>query len=111
MKIIHRDEAFICQNCHKSVPKRGGGYSRDHCMYCLYGLHVDERLPGDRKSECHGLMKPTDIIYNTMKKTQQIVYICEKCHHRFPVMVAKDDDKELFFKLMQHSAIEKMLDI
>ncbi len=40
MKIVKRDEEFICEHCGKKVGKLGYT-SRDHCPYCLYSKHVD----------------------------------------------------------------------
>ncbi len=111
MKTTHRDEAFICQNCSFAVPKRGGGYCRNHCTKCLYSLHVDAKVPGDRKSDCHGLMKPIDIVYNTHKNTYQLEQRCQKCKYRFFVTVAKDDDMDLVLKIAREAAERKMMEL
>ncbi len=111
MKTTHRDEDFECQNCHMMVPRRGGGYCRNHCPNCLYSYHVDLKLPGDRKCTCQSLMKPVDMIYNSAKKTYQIIHECLKCKYRHPVTVAKDDSKELIYKLTKEFAERKMMEL
>ena len=54
-----RDEKFICENCGFDV-KELGYTARDHCPNCLYSKHVDIN-PGDRSSECGGLLEPIGI--------------------------------------------------
>ena len=56
---------FICQNCGKEVLPLTDGSYRNHCPFCLYSLHVDI-IPGDRASDCGGIMKPIKIIYNSI---------------------------------------------
>lgn len=68
---------FICAYCGKSVlPVTNGSY-RNHCPYCLYSMHIDNK-PGDRANTCGGLMKPIGIIYHS-KKGYQIRHKCVKC--------------------------------
>ncbi len=52
---LRRKEDFICENCGAKV--KGSGYT-NHCPNCLFSKHVDEGIPGDRKSKCQGLMSP-----------------------------------------------------
>lgn len=56
-------------------------------------------------------MKPVDMIYNSAKKTYQIIHECLKCKYRHPVTVAKDDSKELIYKLTKEFAEQKMMQI
>ena len=51
-----KDSGFICGHCGKKVEPLGFT-SRNHCPFCLWSRHLDE-LPGDRASECGGLMEP-----------------------------------------------------
>lgn len=107
MSMIHLDEDFECQNCHFLVSKRGGGYCRNHCPKCLYSLHVDLNLPGDRQSTCFGLMKPIDVILNTKKRNYQLIQQCLKCKYQHAVTVAKDDDMNLILHIARESAENK----
>ena len=68
---------FICKNCGGEVlPLRSGSY-RNHCPHCLFSRHVDVK-PGDRKSQCGGLMQPVGLKYKAGKGFQ-IVHRCLRC--------------------------------
>ena len=56
---IHRDESFQCCVCKRQVAE-GGVQIRDHCPFCLHGLHLDI-IPGDRASDCKGLLIPQHV--------------------------------------------------
>ena len=60
---------FVCRHCGREVLPLTGGSYRNHCPFCLYSLHVDI-IPGDRASECGGLMEPVGIIHNSGKGWQ-----------------------------------------
>jgi len=91
---IRKTEDFVCENCGERVV--GDGYT-DHCPKCLFGKHVDEEIPGDRASECRGLMEP---IKSTYKSGYfRIYYKCSRCRHEFWVKAAEDDKNELLIKL------------
>lgn len=98
-------EDFVCKVCGEKVV--GDGYT-DHCPKCLWGRHVDEMTPGDRSSDCGGLMRPIRTIYQADKF--KILYKCEKCNHEFLVRAAdakamagrgrtKEDNRDLLVKL------------
>lgn len=91
-----RDEGFICENCGKEV-KKLGYTSRDHCPYCLNSKHVD-CMPGDRKENCHGLLKPIKVELDS-KKGYIIVYKCEKCYTIKKNKSAQDDNTDLLINL------------
>ncbi len=57
---IHRDEGFTCVACGREVPPHGRT-ARDHCPFCLAGLHVDADVPGDRASSCGGRLDPVAV--------------------------------------------------
>ena len=68
---------FRCLRCGCDVePVADGGY-RNHCPECLYSLHLDV-LPGDRASECGGLMAPVGLRW-AGGKGWQLVHRCEAC--------------------------------
>lgn len=94
MKKLFRNlnDGFICKNCGKSVmPLTSGGRNRNHCPFCLFSLHVDENMPGDRASNCRALMKPIGV---EVRRTGEYVLIheCEKCHKISKNRIAGDDD-------------------
>ncbi len=84
------DENFICENCGKEV-KKLGYTARDHCNHCLYSKHVDIN-PGDRKNDCHGLLKPIGL--EKYKDSFKIIYQCEKCHQIHKNIMASDDNMD-----------------
>lgn len=70
---IKRQENFTCAHCGNAVI--GNGYT-NHCPECLWSRDVDIN-PGDRASECGGLMRPISI---TVQKDDYIIlHKCEKC--------------------------------
>jgi len=91
---IRKIEDFTCENCGEKVI--GDGYT-DHCPKCLWGKHVDREIPGDRESDCGGLMEPQKIVDKQGK--YRINYRCLKCKHGFWVREGKNDDREELIKL------------
>ena len=85
-----RNEEFECKNCNKNNPILPGS-CRNHCKYCLYSLHLDKVNPGDRQSDCHGLMKAKSISQNK-KKGWMIHHECQKCGKQILNKAANDDD-------------------
>lgn len=73
----NENTSFQCENCGVEVQPLTNGSYRNHCPVCLYSKHLDIK-PGDRLSECKGLMKPTGIDYRA-KKGYQIIHQCLKC--------------------------------
>ena len=93
---------FICEHCGAKVFPLTNGSFRNHCPFCLYSKHVDEQ-PGDRASECGGLMEPVGVEYSGAKGWQ-IVHRCTRCGKTVRNKVAEDtkqpDDRQLIFDLM-----------
>lgn len=51
-------ESFTCRVCGRLViPTGAGSNHRNHCPNCLCSVHLDIE-PGDRASECGGVMEP-----------------------------------------------------
>ncbi len=92
---IQRNDGFDCVQCGKTVAPHPSS-SRDHCPYCLTGLHVDNE-PGDRANLCRGDLKPIGLEMKSGK--QQIVYRCEECHTVIKNIVAPDDNTQLIINL------------
>ena len=74
--MIKNDNSFVCQKCGKDVPPLKYT-SRNHCPFCLHSLHVDVN-PGDRASDCGGLLVPVQAIPDP-KKGYIIIHKCHKC--------------------------------
>ena len=92
-RFIRKTEDFRCSNCGAII--KGNGYT-DHCPKCLRSKHVDI-MPGDRKSECGGLMVPVGASHD--RKGFIIAYTCKKCGIRKRVKAAPEDDKESIMAL------------
>jgi predicted RNA-binding Zn-ribbon protein involved in translation (DUF1610 family) len=74
-----RAETFRCKNCKQEVFLSSSSTEhRNHCPYCLYSLHVDISA-GDRKSECHGSMKPIGLSLKIDGGEVMIIHLCQKC--------------------------------
>jgi ribosomal protein L37AE/L43A len=94
---IRKKENFKCEKCGFGVA--GNGYT-DHCPKCLWGKHVDREIPGDRESDCRGLMEPVRVLYE--KGEYKIIYKCTKCNHEFRVRAGEGDDQEELLKLVKN---------
>lgn len=95
-KIIRNNpqESFICVSCGKAVaPLEYGGQHRNHCPHCLSSYHVDI-IPGDRRSSCHGIMKPIGI-HVQKNKEWSIIHRCSQCK-TIKINRIASDDNELF---------------
>lgn len=90
---IHNNEGFICKKCGKTVPPLPRG-CRNHCTHCLYSLHVDNFVPGDRQSTCLHLMKPLRLEPGSRKGHlgQDLVHECEQCGKQIKNILAEDDN-------------------
>lgn len=102
MKTRKINESFDCQKCGKAVPPHTGS-CRNHCPFCLFSLHVDDKIPGDRMSECISLMIPTSVEYSG-KKGYSILHECTVCGHKQKNRTAPDDDLDAIISLMQPNA-------
>ncbi len=90
------DSGFICGNCGKEVPPLGYS-SRNHCPFCLYSRHLDVN-PGDRASDCGGLMRPAAVVSHP-KKGFVITHKCTLCGSERNNKMQSDDDTALLIKL------------
>ena len=96
---IAKNEEFTCENCGHHNSKLKGSY-RNHCQNCLYSLHVDKDIPGDRASECHGLMISIQVDQDG-KKGWIVSHKCQKCGKIISNMTAPDDNFDKIILLTQ----------
>ncbi len=89
---LDRNEGFACLQCGRTNKPQEKS-CRNHCISCLFSRHMDEDVPGDRKSKCQGLMKPVALEYSS-QKGQIIVHECEGCKKSMRNKVAPDDEQE-----------------
>jgi predicted RNA-binding Zn-ribbon protein involved in translation (DUF1610 family) len=92
-KFQRKVEDFKCEHCGEEV--KGNGFT-NHCPKCLWSKHVDVN-PGDRASECGGLMKPIGAEYKSDQFT--ITYECESCGEVKRCVAARDDNRDLLIEL------------
>ena len=92
------NESFICENCGKEIIKHPEWSARNHCPFCLYSKHLDEKIPWDRKSKCMWLMEPIDIDYKK-NKGNMIKHKCLKCGKEILNKIAPDDNFLDFVKI------------
>lgn len=91
-------EDFVCAHC--GVKVKGSGYT-DHCPVCLWSRHVDVN-PGDRASECGGMMEPVDV---EMKDGQKVIhYRCVKCKMEHRVKALPEDNEEEVIRIIKERA-------
>jgi len=90
---------FDCANCGANVLPLNNGSYRNHCPFCLYSIHVDN-VPGDRASECLGLLKPIGV-RNHSKKGWQIIHRCLKCKMEKLNRIAPDDMESIITLMEQ----------
>lgn len=89
---LKENTAFTCENCNINILPLTNGSFRNHCPFCLFSKHLDNK-PGDRSSNCKGLMRPIEMDYSG-KKGFQIVHECKKCGKKQKNKVAKDTIQE-----------------
>ncbi|HKR69451.1 MAG TPA: RNHCP domain-containing protein [Streptosporangiaceae bacterium] len=92
----------MCTNCGAVVAPLTNGSYRNHCPLCLWSMHVDVR-PGDRASDCHGLMRP-DRMDQRPGKGLVIIHRCVRCRftraNRIASESAQSDDIAALSDLM-----------
>jgi len=81
-------EDFVCENCGANI--EGNGYT-NHCSQCLYSKHVDIH-PGDRASNCGGLMEPIEVTQESDSYT--LTHKCKTCGHAKKNKLAQDDNMD-----------------
>lgn len=82
-----------CHSCGKKFTfDAPGTKNRNHCPFCLFSVHVDEKV-GDRKSECKGLMEPIGKFLRPNGE-EVLVHKCLECGKMSNNRVAGDDDFE-----------------
>ncbi|MGI5825893.1 MAG: RNHCP domain-containing protein [Patescibacteria group bacterium] len=89
-------ENFVCENCGAEV--RGTDYT-NHCPNCLWSKHVDQEVPGDRKSGCLGMMEPVGM--EVKGEDYVVIHRCLKCRKIMKNKTSADDN---FEKILQISS-------
>lgn len=94
-RFIKINESFVCENCGFLVDPSSEGSCRNHCPRCLYSKHLDVN-PGDRLSDCNGLMRPIDI--ELKHGEYRILHKCLKCNFTRWNKASQEDDIIRFYE-------------
>jgi ribosome biogenesis GTPase len=95
----HADNApeWTCTHCRRTVGQAAPGTeNRNHCPYCLWSVHVDNR-PGDRKAFCKGDMEPITVWVRDGEWV--IIHRCTTCGSLHGNRIAGDDNEALLLSL------------
>lgn len=85
------NETFTCKVCGRMVTPEGtGSEHRNHCPNCLASVHVDN-TPGDRESDCGGIMEPISIWIKNGGEWA-LIHRCKRCGHINSNRTAADDN-------------------
>ena len=95
MTFFKKEEDFVCKVCGTKV--KGTGYT-NHCPNCLFSLHVDEEIPGDRLSTCKGLMEPLKAEIENGEYT--LTHKCQICKKVIKNKTSQEDNFEEILKLL-----------
>ena len=90
---------FVCQKCGQQVPA-APQTARNHCCHCLWSLHVDGTVPGDRAAKCQGLMRPVAVLQK--HGVWQVIHVCESCQTEKRNRLAPDDDFATVLKIAEN---------
>lgn len=91
-------DSFTCRNCGRLVVSAGAGSShQNHCPNCLASLHLDVE-PGDRESECGGLMEPV-AVWVRKNGEWAIIHRCRICGAMSSNRVAADDNPMMLMSI------------
>ena len=95
------DSPFVCAFCGKQVSPLGYE-SRNHCPYCLYGVHADV----GSEHPCRGLQHPVDIDEDVVG--YKITYECTKCGKISINKTADDDSPKQIIRLIEKYGNKKL---
>lgn len=105
---------FTCSHCGLNVPADVGigTKNRNHCPRCLFSLHVDNKVSGDRDANCSGEMAPIGITFKQEGKDKygkekqgeiMLIHKCIKCGRISINRIAGDDDPDQILKIYNDS--------
>jgi len=109
-----RKDEFKCTNCGLMVSLNrevSGVNNRNHCPYCLWSRHLDQRKAGDRLATCHSRMEPVGLtVKHTLKRYQaekqgelMLIHRCAACGKFSINRIAGDDNTILLNDLFLRS--------
>ncbi|MEW2353127.1 RNHCP domain-containing protein [Spirillospora sp. NPDC029432] len=94
-----RRDTFRCAGCRLDVPLDAPGTAhRNHCPHCLTSLHLDARVPGDRRAGCRGRMVPLSLTVRPDGEWM-IIHHCLACGELGANRIAGDDNALALLRL------------
>jgi DNA-directed RNA polymerase subunit RPC12/RpoP len=105
---------FRCCHCGREVSfsKDIGTAHRNHCPFCLWSKHVDEKKPGDRQAQCQSGMKPIGLAFKQAGKDKygrprqgeiMLIHKCTGCGKISLNRIAADDNEKEILKVFEES--------
>ena len=92
-------DSFRCRNCRLDVSMAAPGTRhRNHCPNCLWSLHVDDDVPGDRAADCGGSMEPIGVSARDDGEWA-LVHRCTACSTVHVNRIAGDDNPLMLMRL------------
>ena len=92
-------ESFRCRRCRLDVSMAAPGTQhRNHCPNCLWSLHVDDEVPGDRAADCAGSMEPIGVSVRDDGEWA-LIHRCTACSTVHVNRIAGDDNPLMLMRL------------
>jgi hypothetical protein len=92
-------DSFRCRHCRLDVPASAPGTRhRNHCPSCLWSLHLDAFVPGDRAAACASAMEPIAVTVHADGEWA-LVHRCAGCSAVRVNRIAGDDNPLALMRL------------
>ena len=112
--VFKKKFGFTCGHCDSWVSKDRfiGTHFRNHCPFCLWSKHVDERHSGDRDSSCRSSMEPIGLTFKHEGQDKygrprqgelMLVHQCQKCGAFSLNRLAADDEIQMVLQVFESS--------
>ncbi|HEY3328582.1 MAG TPA: RNHCP domain-containing protein [Capsulimonadaceae bacterium] len=89
---------FQCIHCGNPVGEQAQGTDhRNHCPICLWSKHLDN-TPGDRASECGGVMEPV-AVWVRPGGDWALIHRCRRCGDLHSNRIAGDDSELMLLSI------------
>ena len=92
-------DSFRCRHCRLDVPADAPGTThRNHCPTCLWSVHLDAVVPGDRAAACEAAMEPI-AVHVREDGEWALVHRCTACSTVHVNRIAGDDNPLMLMRL------------
>ena len=109
------ENEFRCLNCKRIIchSQFTGTEHRNHCPFCLYSKHVDEKTSGDRKSTCKAKMAPIGLTFKYQYAIRNgelmLIHKCTNCDKISINRIAGDDFQDEILAVFEKSKNDENL--